>query len=259
MNIKYYEFIAEKIHPAELVVFVKKFMRIRRRYFAFNNMKLFVDPISHFGLRIMRDKIYEPQVTSFVQQLLSPGDVFVDLGANEGYFSVIASKLVGDRGKVFCIEPQRRLWPVLLDNFIANECFNIQLLPFAIGPEKGEAEMILTPSVNTGSSKMIKSFRTTFWERQKVKIYPLDSIVEQYGIGEIKLIKIDIEGYELFALKSAIKSLKKGIIKNILIEFHPVQLKDFNQTVEEIITLLHQMGYRQSDTNQDLYTLQEQQ
>jgi FkbM family methyltransferase len=257
MNLKYYEFIAERIHPAELVVFVKKLMRIRRRYFAFNNLKLYIDPVSHFGLRILRDKAYEPQVTSFVEQLLLPGDVFIDLGANEGYFSVIASKLVGDAGKVFCIEPQRRLWPVLFDNFIANECHNVQLLPYAIGPEKGEAELILTPSINTGSSQIRKSVRTTFWERQKIKIYPLDSIVALYGIGEIKLMKIDIEGYELYALKSALKTLKKGAVKNIVIEFHPVQLKEFNQTVEETIAFLHQMGYRRSDTNEELFSLQE--
>ena len=163
MHLRYYEFIAEKLHPAELVVFVKKCLRIRRRYFSFNNLNFFIDPVSHFGLRILRDKMYEPQVTSFVEQLLLPGDVFMDLGANEGYFSIIASKIVGDNGKVFCIEPQRRLWPVLLDNFIANECHNIQLLPYAVGPEKGEAELILTPSINTGSSKIKKSVRTTFW------------------------------------------------------------------------------------------------
>src|SRR5687767_9222133 len=101
MNLKYYEFITGKIRPAQLVVFVKKCIPIRRRYFAFNNVNLYIDPVSHFGLRILRDKIYEPQVTSFVQQLLLPGDVFIDLGANEGYFSVIASKLAGDGGRFF--------------------------------------------------------------------------------------------------------------------------------------------------------------
>jgi predicted methyltransferase len=71
-----------------------------------------VDPVWVFGIALLRDGIYEPQMTKLLYTLLRPSDTFLDVGGNEGYFSVIASTLVPD-GAVHCIEPQERLHPVL--------------------------------------------------------------------------------------------------------------------------------------------------
>ena len=56
MNVKYYEFLVENMHPAELVEFVKKVMQIKRRYLTVGELTFFIDPVSHFGIRILRDK-----------------------------------------------------------------------------------------------------------------------------------------------------------------------------------------------------------
>ena len=249
---KYYQFIAENIHPAEFVEMVKKVMRIKRKHFFLGNLDLYIDPVSHFGLRIMRDHSYEPDVRNLIEEILRPGDTFIDLGGNEGYFSLVASKKVGSSGHVYCIEPQERLWKVILNNVASNECLNIQLLPFAIAEQKGEVELVLTPSINTGSSKVGKSKRTFFWTRQKAKTFPLDEVIEKYNIKNVKLIKIDIEGYELFALRSATQSLKKGIIENLIIEVHPPQLQQLNQSTEMLVDFLSQLGYRQAAHHEKL-------
>jgi FkbM family methyltransferase len=243
MNVKYYEFLVENMHPAELVEFVKKVMQIKRRYLTVDDLTFFIDPVSHFGIRILRDKSYEPEVRAAIENTLQAGDNFIDLGGNESYFSLVASRKVGLEGKVFCIEPQERLWPVILKNITVNEAFNIQLLPFAIANDKGELDLVLTPSINTGSSKIAKNIRTSFWTRQKIKTFTLDEIIRSYNIDKVKLIKIDIEGYELFALKSATEALKKGLIENLIIEVHPNQLRQFNQSVEELVEFLYGTGY----------------
>jgi len=257
MNTKWYEFIAEKIHPAELVVLIKKLMRIKRRYFSLDNLKLYIDPVSHFGLRIIRDKEYEPEVTTAIREILQENDVFIDLGGNEGFFSIIASRKVGSGGKVFCIEPQERLWQIILKNLINNRCSNIQLIPVAIGMENRDVELVLTPSINTGSSKINKHSRAFFWKRQKVPMFQLDAIIDLYKIGKIKLLKIDIEGYELFAMKSATNALKKGLISNIIIELHPEELKALNQSVEDVHNFLLEMGYDKSPNYPNVYSLKQ--
>lgn len=243
MNVKYYEFLVENMHPAELVEFVKKVMQIKRRYLTVNELTFFIDPVSHFGIRMLRDKSYEPEVREAIENILQPNDKFIDLGGNEGYFSLVASKKVGPGGNVFCIEPQERLWPVILKNITSNEAFNVHLLPFAIANDKGELDLVLTPSINTGSSKIAKNIRTSFWTRQKIKTFTLDEIIRSYNIDKVKLIKIDIEGYELYALQSAANALKKGLIENLIIEVHPNQLRQFNQSVEDLVSFLYSLGY----------------
>jgi len=64
-----------------------------------------------------------------VKSCLPPGGIFIDLGANEGYFSVIGSKLVGMAGRVLAFEPQSRLQPVINRNSTLNSCDNVEVLP----------------------------------------------------------------------------------------------------------------------------------
>ena len=67
-----------------------------------------VDPVSILGIDLLRNRIHEPHMTKLLFTLLKPSDTFLDVGGNEGYFSVIAANLVPD-GAVHCIVPQARL------------------------------------------------------------------------------------------------------------------------------------------------------
>jgi FkbM family methyltransferase len=206
-------------------------------------------------------------MTEAILSHLDPGDIFIDLGANEGFFSVLASKKVSYTGRVLSIELQERLWPVLVKNFAQNDCTNCHLVPFAIGNETGEIEVTLSPSLNSGQSSIIegqsflgsreiaKKIRSLYWKTQKVRVKKLDDIWQMYDLSQVKLIKIDIEGYEFEALRSARKVLEARKIKHILIEFHPVQLSQLNQSKEQIITYLSELGYRQSTQTGDLFSL----
>jgi FkbM family methyltransferase len=77
--------------------------------------------------------------------------VFVNLGANDGYFSILASRVVGQHGKVLAIEPQERLWKVIRKNIQLNDSYNIQLFPCAVGDKKEQILFFFTPSINTRS------------------------------------------------------------------------------------------------------------
>jgi len=253
---KIHELIAEKIRPIELASIIKKFIGVKRGEHALENgCTFYVDPASNFGLRLIKDGKYEPVCADAIISLLNEGDTFVDLGANEGYFSILASKKVGKNGKVFSIEPQQRLWEVIQKNYELNYCSNSTIIPYAVGEKEEKLVINLYPSINTGASSLSneKNFgktktniRKKFFGTQKIQVKQLDKLAEDYHIGKINLIKIDIEGFEFFALKSAQNLLKNKLIEHVFVEFHPSQLKDLGQTTEEIIAFLNSLGYEKS-------------
>jgi FkbM family methyltransferase len=240
MKTKLYYFLAKKLRPVELAYGIKKVLMIKRRDVRIADHMFYLDPVSDLATRLMASGTYEPEIRDLIKATLQEGDTFVDLGANEGYFSILASQMVGPTGKVVAIEPQERLWGVILRNIQLNHCTNVQLVPYAIGERKEEVEFILTPSINTGSSSIVKSSRNRLWKRQMSRTTTLDNLL---GKGKVKLIKIDIEGYEYFALKGASKVLKAGQIENIILELHPAQLKQLHQSVEGVNEYLSDCGF----------------
>ena len=231
------------IRPTELGVFLKRLAGIARRKIQIDDLFFYIDPVTNFGYRLLFYGHYEPDVEETLKRILNDGDVFIDLGANEGYFSVIAGKAAGKTGHVYCIEPQERMWPIIFRNMYYNGIGHYTLLPYAIGEDSGDIELTLSPSINTGASSAVSSMRTRLWRRQTALMRPLDEICTSLEIEEIKLMKVDIEGFELNALRSASVLLSRHKIKNVLIEIHPRQLKQLHQSTNEIFELFKKNGY----------------
>jgi ribosomal protein L11 methylase PrmA len=96
------------MRPLELGIFMKWLLRVQRLETEVQGIKLWVDPASNFGKRVLREGNYEADLTSAFGELLQPGQTFVDVGANEGWFSMLAAKLVGSSGRVLaCDTPSR--------------------------------------------------------------------------------------------------------------------------------------------------------
>ena len=121
-----------KIRPAVLGSVIKKLLFSHREIAETSQGKFWIDPASNLGYKLLYVGEHEPYMIKTLQQYLQPGSTFIDLAANEGYFSVIASKLVGSQGKVFAIEPQSRLLDIINKNLDLNECNNVKILPIAI-------------------------------------------------------------------------------------------------------------------------------
>ncbi len=234
-----------RIVPKELGSFIAWLLRIRRVPAQADGVTLSVDPASLFGARILEHGTHEPDMVRALKEVLREGEVFVDLGANEGFFSMIASQIVGPRGRVFAIEPQERLWPVILQNVILNDATNVALVPFAVSDSPGEAEIVVTPANNSGAASLVAegSPLSRFRPKRKVALRSLDELSDRYGFGSVGAMKVDIEGFELNALRSAGNLLKSKAIRNILIEIHPAHLAALHQSAEDVIGLLKQHGY----------------
>jgi len=127
---------------------------------------------------------------------LAPGDVFVDVGANCGAYSLFAARRVGATGCVLAIEPMPEMIARLRFNVRANGFANVQIFETAIGPEAGSATLFVD-TARRGHSSLIALDGAT---STTVPVAPLLSIVTQARIDRIDALKIDVEGYEDRAL-----------------------------------------------------------
>jgi FkbM family methyltransferase len=229
------------VRPLELAVFLKTILRIKRRETVVAGLKMWVDPASNFGSRLMAEGNYEPDLTQACRSLLREGDTFFDVGGNEGWFSMVACQSVGSSGRVFTVEPQERLWPVILENASLNHFANLMLLPFGVARKEAVVEMNLYPSLNSGSSNL-GSGRRRFDKIQRVTVMPLEKLIDQSGAARIKLMKVDIEGFELEALKSAGRHLG-STIRSLVVEIHPPLLAARGENEDQVQQLLRDRGY----------------
>jgi FkbM family methyltransferase len=238
------------IRPALLGSVLKRLLMIKRRVVETDNGRFFIDPASNFGNGVLECE-YEPEMTKTLKSLLVEGDTFVDLGANEGYFSVIASKIVGSTGKVICIEPQSRLQGIIFRNMLENKAFNIDVFQRAISDHIGIASLSLLPDMNTGGSGLFCATKYSV-PKENVPQITLSRLLDQVCKNKIRLLKMDIEGLEHEAIFGSKNLFTKDIIENIALELHPALLERRGKSADEILCFLQKCGYF---TNEKFRTL----
>jgi FkbM family methyltransferase len=261
MNKSFLWFIGKRLRPPELALLVKFLFRIKRRQVTVPDGRVyFVDPASDFGLSLLNSESYEKEMTHAIQSILGEGDTFIDIGSNEGFFSILASKIFGPAGHVYSIEPQQRLWEILMKNISLNNCFNTQLLPLGIGSAEQTLTLNLYSTLNTGASSFGKdyNFKVSFagarkwlYGHQTVKVKPLDEIAKIFP-ERIKLIKIDVEGFEFEVLKGMTLILNSQRIDHLLIEIHEYALMQLGETEKSITNFLTGYGYLESKVSGNL-------
>lgn len=153
---------------------------------------------SSVSQEIIAWRSYEPGITAQIARHLGTGMTFVDVGANVGYFSILASRLVGPSGRVVAVEPSSENCRLLLLSIERNRADNIELCPVAAGARRGWAHL----SHHIGSNASLVD--PTGHELRRgygtvVPVFPLDQLV----LGPVDLVKIDVEGAEGLAMTGA--------------------------------------------------------
>ena len=146
---------------------------------------------------------WEPAIGDLIRSRLRPGDTFIDVGANVGYFSLLASQCVGTCGKVVAIEASPTIFANLRENVAENNATNITVANVAVSSSKGTICTWLAPASNLGHSTIVPK-REKFGEHKKevnVEADTLDGIVGKEVLLKSRLVKIDIEGAERLAIE----------------------------------------------------------
>lgn len=188
---------------------------------------------------------YEPQETALVQSILRPRMSFVDVGANWGYFTLLAASLVGTNGRVLSLEPDPRLFPILQENVKRGGLKQVTVLQVAAAHEPGILPLAgyAEEDGNFGISKIVADSSK---EQKIFKVCSdtLDRIFHQQSFPYVDLMKMDIEGAEAFAVAGLEKSLAEKKIGRLLLELHPAQLAEHGSSVTAVIQTLQSAGYK---------------
>jgi FkbM family methyltransferase len=186
-----------------------------------DGLRMVVDTSDVLGRTLATSGIWEPQTTAAFRSLLGEGDVCVDVGANVGYYTLLASRLVGPSGHVYALEPAPEIYAALQANLALNAVSNVTALPVAAGPDEGRAALFRPPSGNVGRSSLRPhSDVPSRQDRSPVAVRPLAAVVRGSDLHRLRLVKIDVEGYEVEVLRGLEPILGQGLRPAVLVEVH---------------------------------------
>lgn len=175
----------------------------------------------------------EPAVQDAIAQLVNDGHVVYDIGANAGFYTVIAARLVGASGAVFAFEPLPANLALIEHNARINGFANVTVLPFAIGRTQARASFTLGFDSTRGGLSEVHAEPGTNGTIE-VEVRSLDELISAGLLPAPDVVKMDIEGAEVDALRGALTTLG---------ERRPSLLIEIHGTAAELEPLLTEQGY----------------
>jgi len=147
--------------------------------------------------------LFEPNLTYFARSVLKPGDIFIDVGANIGYYTILAATQVGPAGKVYAIEASPTTYGLLRANVALNDLQNVVAVNMAVTDTECRVRIKSVDTRNIGANKVE---RVDGPEADTVPGRPLADIVDA-DLDKARLIKIDVEGSEHLILPAILDHL----------------------------------------------------
>jgi FkbM family methyltransferase len=190
---------------------------------------------------------YEPVTTQLVISMLKPGDIFVDIGSHFGYFTLLASRLVGPTGKVVAIEAMPSTYAMISQNVARNGLKNVELHNCAAFNKTQKLTFrdfgVVHSSLNTAFDvRGALEGKDAGFTEISVNAVPADELLAQYRSRRIAMIKIDAESSEEFVLEGLSETLKHNR-PAILLELGGSNTDDASR-VGKIVGLLEAAGYK---------------
>jgi len=204
----------------------------------------------HMGSEI-QDGVFEKAETKFLTEFIQPGMTVLDIGANQGYYSVLASQRVGRMGKVVAFEPSPRERKKLLRNIKLNRGKNVLVEKQALGSENSEVNLFLAQEWFNGCNSLRPPALNSQLIPVRVPMMRLDDWLLQRSLDRIDLIKLDVEGGELDVLKGAVRLLEGSAPPVLLVEVSDMRTKPWGYRAKEIVEFLCSRGYEWFELSED--------
>lgn len=183
-------------------------------------------------------ELYEPEL-AYLEEILSPGKVFIDVGANFGVYTLVASKLVGETGSILAFEPTAQSFATLRRNIELNHFSNVRAFQVALAQERSKAWLYYGWDPVGNSLGKDPHYDN---EGEEVQIETLDKVLQENGIDHVDAIKIDVEGAEELVLRGAAGCLttQRPIV---IFEFNPGCAAHLGLSAWGARDLLESLGY----------------
>lgn len=184
-------------------------------------------------------EIFEAEPLKAVEELLGPGDIFVDAGACVGDFSLVAARRVGPRGKVLAFEPNPKNLEVLRWN-VTNNGYDqiISVVPKALGSSRGE--VLLAKSDSGSGDHIVSAHGERRDDHYKVEITALTDHIADADKDRRIVVKVDVEGHELEVIRGTRPLVEKGHRLAFFISLHP----HLGVDPDEVFATLSSMGFQ---------------
>jgi FkbM family methyltransferase len=190
--------------------------------------------------------VWEPAITAYLVQALAAGDTVIDIGANVGYDTLLASHLVGSAGAVHAIEASPHVYHLLTENLALNETANVTPHLMAVCARPCEVPVFLHDSCNLGGTTIIPAVARRRAVRLEARVpgLPLTAILPEATILGARLIKIDVEGAEWPVVQGFAELLPHlAADAELLIEVSAEGLRDHGITVPAFVDLFRRAGF----------------
>ncbi len=203
--------------------------------------------------RLAQGLYHEAETTHLLFRMLKPGDVFIDIGAHLGYFSLLAAPLVGHGGLVVAVEPEDDNHAHLTGHIRINQFNNIiavrqplsdtiKACRFYIHPDNDGGHALWDVATSAAAQEPADPVPARI---ENVTTQTLDALVDELDLGQrrIKLIKIDAEGAETAIIKGGANTIAAHDIDGIIAEFNPEAMARMGTSLPDLAQTMRDMGY----------------
>lgn len=184
---------------------------------------------------------FEQDELDLVKRFVDFGDVFIDVGANIGVYTLVASRLVGENGQVHAFEPLSAAYGLLQENVKLNRAENVRLNRVAVGDTVGEVDLYV--NAQAALTGLGKTNRGLLLDVQKVPIWTLDDYSRRFGIQSIDFLKIDVEGFEGHVLRGAEKLIANSPNLIIMSELANKNFVPLGFSVKDVVKWMRDIGF----------------
>jgi len=195
------------------------------------------------GRHIYKRGKYESHISDFLSEKFkfNEGDIALDIGANIGWYSILLNKLMPESGKIYAFEPDPLNFKLLSENIKLNTATNVVAVNNALSDKNETKKLYRYSSKNLGRHSLLDINKADYIE---VEALVLDQFLQNQNIdiSKVKFVKIDIEGYEYFALSGASRVLDH--VQCLIGEFVPEHMERGGIKPELLINLMQNKGFR---------------
>ena len=211
----------EDASSAGLEVSAQEKMRLPGRYrpYRYPGGLIYLDITESPMMQARARGQYEPHKTRAIQSMLGPGMTFADVGANKGYFALIAARIVGEAGSVLAFEPAPENCHWIRQSVALNHYENTRLFELALSDANGPAELRL--GEKSGWHSLLPQQTGRCVGTVPVQRRTLDSVLQEMCCQRLDMLKIDVEGAELQVLRGAWQTLSANPQLILVMDLHP--------------------------------------
>jgi FkbM family methyltransferase len=195
--------------------------------------------------RLIYCESFEIREREFLRAFLKPGDIFVDVGANIGLYTLIAASCVRESGLVYSFEPTEKTFKSLRENVKLNGFSNIRCYQLALSNETGNFPFYISEDGYDAWNSFSPPIAGKNFSKQDIECQRWDDFAREHDlVDKVTMMKIDVEGWESRLLAGAFSSFARTDAPILQVEFTDEAASSAGSSCQELYHALERMGYR---------------